>query len=382
VFHNDILVRKVEDSKYQIVLPKKLRETALQGCHNHVGHLGRDKTLSIVQERYFWPRMAKDVSDYVSHCSRCIKRKTLPNQKSPLINISTSQPLELVCIDYLTLEPSKGGIENILVVTDHFTKYSQAYPTKNQTAATTAKVLYDNFIAHYGFLARIHSDQGRNFEGKIIQCLCEITGISKSRTTPYHPMGNGLVERFNRTLISMLGTLESDKKSDWKKYVLSLVHAYNCTKHDSTGYSPYYLMFLRQPRLPIDLILGIEPDPKQTSYPAFVDNLKSQLKYSYDLATKHMKQSQSKQKRNYDYKTRNAVLAESDRVLVRNVAFTGKHKLADRWQTDVFLVDSQPNPDIPVYIVKPENRKGKSKTLHRNMLLPIGSIPLTEPPIL
>ena len=151
--------------------------------------------------------------------------------------------MELVCMDYLTLETSKGGFENILVVTDHFTKYSQAYPTRNQTAKMTAQVLYNIFIVHYGFPARLHSDQGRNFESKVIKELCVLGGMEKSHTTPYHPMGNGQCERFNRTLLEMLGTLETDQKVDWKSYVAPLVHMYNSTQHDTTGFSPYYLLF-------------------------------------------------------------------------------------------------------------------------------------------
>jgi transposase InsO family protein len=119
-------------------------------------------------------------------------------------------------MDFLKLEPSKGGIENILVVTDHFTKYSQAYPCKNQTASMTAKLLFENFVSHYGFPASLHLDQGRNFESKVIKSLCDLAGIDKSRTTPYHPMGNGQCERFNRTLLDMLGTLNPDQKRDWK----------------------------------------------------------------------------------------------------------------------------------------------------------------------
>ena len=94
-------------------------------------------------------------------------------------------------MDYLTVETSKGGYENILVVMDHFTRYAQAYPTKNQTAKTTAKILFDNFICHYGFPARFHSDQGRNFMSKTIKQLCLLAAVEKSHTTPYHPMGNG-----------------------------------------------------------------------------------------------------------------------------------------------------------------------------------------------
>ena len=164
--------------------------------------------------------------------------------------------LDLVCIDFLMLEPSKGGVENILVITDHFTRYAQAIPTRNQTARTTAKARLDSFYVHYGFPARLYSDKAQNFECKVIRQLCKIGGIKKIRTTPYHPMGNGQVERFNQTLLQMLGTLENSKKSDWKSYVQPLVHAYNATRHDTKGFSPFYLMFGRHPRLAVDAFLG------------------------------------------------------------------------------------------------------------------------------
>ena len=141
-------------------------------------------------------------------------RKSNPGPSAELVNIVSTQPMELVCIDFLTLERSKGGFEKILVVTDHFTRYAQAFPTRNELAKTTAKVLFENFIVHYGFPARLHSDQGRNFESSVIKELCSLAGVEKSRTTPYHPMGNGMVERFNQTLLNMLGTLDNHKKED------------------------------------------------------------------------------------------------------------------------------------------------------------------------
>ena len=189
--------------------------------------------------------------------------KTYPKPSAELINIYSTQPLGLVCIDFLSLERSKSGYENILVITDHFTKYAQAFPTRKQTASTKAKVLFENFVLHYGFPGRIHSDQGRNFESVLIKQFCKLTGVEKSRSTQYHPMGNGMVERFNKTLLNILGTLvEDSQKADWLSYVAQMVHSYNATRHESTSYSPYFLMFGRHPRLAIDAYLGLSLEPE------------------------------------------------------------------------------------------------------------------------
>ena len=200
---------------------------------------------------------------------------------SPCQIISTT-PMELVCIDYLSLERSKGGFENILVITDHFSCYAQAIPTRNQTAATTAKALYENFFLHYEFPAKLHSDKGANFESKVIKKLCSIAGVLKTRTTPYHPMGNGMVERYNQTLLNMMGTLKERQKSDWKTFVPSLTLAYNATMHESTGFSPFYLMFGRHPRLAIDAFLGIGLSEEHKSHQDYVDRLKDRLQYAYE----------------------------------------------------------------------------------------------------
>ena len=375
-----VLYRKREDNGeevHQIVLPAHCRSQAMKGLHDDVGHPGTDRTLSLLKERFYWPLMEKDVREKINSCSRCILRKS-KGQTAPLVNITSTQPMELVCIDFLTIEPSKGGIENVLVITDHFTRYAQAFPTANQSARTTAKVLFENFIVHYGFPARIHSDQGRNFEGQIITQLCHLAGIEKSRTTPYHPMGNGMVERFNRTLLGMLGTLSSDQKADWKSYVRPLVHAYNSTKHESTGFSPFYLMFGRQSRLAIDVTMSVPRDTgKEENYTKFIADLEDRLEYSYKLACRNAEKSSAKQKKHYDRTVRNTQLEPGDQVLVKKTAFQGKHKLANRWESEPYIVVSRPNPDVPVYRLRREDGT-RERMLHRNLLLPIGSLSFEE----
>ena len=146
----------------------------------------------------------------------------------------------------------------MLIVTDHFTRYAQAYPSKTQTALATAKLLWSNFIIHYSFPTKIISDQGCNFESKLKASLCQVAGVQKLRTSPYHSEMDGQCEWFNSTLLNMLGTLTPEQKKDWKTYVPAMVHAYNCTRNAATGYSPYYLLFGREPRLPIDVEFGLK----------------------------------------------------------------------------------------------------------------------------
>jgi transposase InsO family protein len=381
VLKRGVLYRKVEqdgDDKFQLVLPIEYREEALKGVHDNVGHLGRDRAITLLRDRFFWPKMGLDLANRISHCQRCLRRKTSVKIRAPMENIETTQPLELVCMDYLSLETSLGGYKYILVITDHFTKYAQAVPTRDMTAKTTAEAFLNNFVVHYGFPQRLHSDQGAQFEGKLIKELCRMVGIEKSRTTPFHPQCNGICERFNQTLLNMLGTLEPIQKTDWKSHVGPLVHAYNCTRHDTTGFSPYQLMFGRNPRLPIDVVFGLIESGEEQSYGRYIEELKAKLKHSFELASSLARKAQHKQKRYYDLKAHAAVLEVGDRVLVKATYFEGKHKLADRWEDDPYIVVKQPNAGIPVFEVRKENGQGRVRTLHRNMLLPITSVPLTE----
>ena len=363
-----------DDDRLQLVVPESLRTEVFKALHDDLGHQGRDRTISLFKDRFYWPGMDADIANLVRSCGRSIRRKTIAS-KANLVPIASTFPMEVICIDYLSLERSKGGYEDVLVITDHFSRYAQAYPTKNQTAKTTAKVLFERFVVHYGFPARIHSDQGQTFESHLIKELCQIAGVEKSRTTPYHPIGNGMVERFNQTLLKMLGTLEEHQKTDWKSHVPTLVHAYNATKHDSTGYSPYFLMFGRHPRLVIDAFFGIQTETLSANKPSeYVHGLKQRLNTAYQKAKQIAEMTGLRNKRKYDERVRSSALAPGDRVLVKNVSIRGKQKLADRWEHEPYVVVNQPYADIPVYEVKREGtRHKKSRTLHRNLLLPFMS---------
>ena len=222
---NGVLIRsgKIGDDKVQrVVIPAHKQQECLCLIHDDMGHLGRDKTLSVAQERFFWIGLTRDVDNKVRTCKRCICA-TAPNlpEKAPLVSIITSRPMELVCMDFMSLETAVGGYHSILVLTDHFIRYACAFPTRNQEARTVAKILVDEFFVHYGIPERLHSDQGANFQSKIVAHLCKMLGIKKSRTTPYHPQGDGMTEQFNKTLISILKTLDPIQKPRWKEHKIA-----------------------------------------------------------------------------------------------------------------------------------------------------------------
>ena len=166
---------------------------------------------------------------------------------APMENIVATHPLELVHLNYLYSEPGRGKEENVLVVINHFTHYTQAYVTQSKMALARAKALWDNFIIHYGLPEKILSDKGRNVESELIVDLCKIMGTKKLRTSPYYPSMNGQCKRFNSTLISMLGKLPPKQKSNWNSSIGVLVHAYNYTQNSATGFRPYFIMYGRQP---------------------------------------------------------------------------------------------------------------------------------------
>ena len=205
--------------------------------------------------------------------------------------------MEIICIDYLSVEPSKGGHENILVIADQFTRYAKDIPTRNKSANTTAKALFENVFVHYG------SDMGANFKSKLIWKLCDIAGMNTTMSNPYHQMGNGMVEKFNKTLLNVMTTLPETKKSDWKAHVSTLTHAYNLAVHNGTGFSPYFLMFGRQPRLAIDAFLGLPSNNLiAKSKQDYSDKLKDHLYSAYFKASIEAKQAGAKYKKYYDRK--------------------------------------------------------------------------------
>ena len=171
---------------------------------------------------------------------------------------------------------------NVLVLQDHFSKYIVAYVVKDQTAHTANKTLRIGYFGLFSAPAYLVSDQGQAFTGHIITHLCDLYGVQKLRTLPYHVQTNGQVEHMNQTIIHMVGKLEEDKKACWSEHLLELLLAYNTTCSAVTGYSPYYLLFGRRPRMPVDYLFSpLLDSPHQTKMEVFVAAMQKRLKEAF-----------------------------------------------------------------------------------------------------
>ena len=264
-------------------------------------------------------------------------------------------------------------IRNVMVMQDHFSKYVVAYLVKDQTAHTATETLRNGYFRLFGAPANLISDQGKAFMGHLITNLCELYGVQKLRTLPYHAQTNGQVERMNQTIICMIGKLEQDKKAHWSEHLPEMLSAYNGTCSVVTGYSPYFLLFGRKARMPVDyLFLTLCDLPHQTKMEVSVVAMQKRLKEAFALARHLTSQETAKQWRYYDHKAEAVALQPGDVVMVCTDGFVGKQKVKDWWEDGGFIVESQLE-DWPVYKVRclttDAKQKPKYQILHRNHLL-------------
>ena len=199
------------------------------------------------------------------------------------------------------------------MATDYFTRWVEAYPIPNQEAVTVANKLIKEFFFRFSLPDQLHSDQGRQFESTLISEICKLLQINKTRTTPYHPQGDGLVERFNRTLLDMLSTTIKDYNGSWKDHIQAVCLAYNTSVQPTTGYTPFYLMFGRQARIPVDVMFGSSPDVIN-SPSTYASTLQKSLTLAYDQVRDKMNTTFQRQKQFYDKKVHGKPFSVGDLV--------------------------------------------------------------------
>ncbi|KAL5516149.1 hypothetical protein EMCRGX_G001420 [Ephydatia muelleri] len=291
VMQNKILYHQWEDVQgrglnktLQLVLPSSLVPAVLEGLHSSLvgGHMGAKKTLDKVRCRFYWVGQRKDITQWCISCPTCCSRKTpIPAPCAPMQLDPVERPLQRVAMDILgPLPETEKGNKYILVIGDYFTKWKDAYPLPNMEAMTVARHLVSEFMCRFGVPEQLHSDQGRNFESGVIKGICELLQVRKTRSTPYHPQSDGMVERSNRTLLNLLSLSVSENER----------------------VTPFSMMLGREALLPEDLIYGLPVGgaPVPQGGREYVEHLKKAMLNAYKSIRDEAWKEMQHQKNVYD----------------------------------------------------------------------------------
>ena len=361
-----VLKRQYEDTqshsvRLQLVVPHSMRKQVLHELHAGAlgGHLGEEKTLLKVKERFYWPGMQGDVQDWCRTCATCATRKTAPTRnRAPLQTIKTGYPMQVVSVDILgPLPESEAGNSYVLVAGDHFTKWMEAYAIPNQEAITVARKLTDEMFCRFSPPEQLHSDQGRQFESDLIKHICKILNVHKTRTSPYHPQCDGLVERFNRTLLHMLATTTREHPFDWEDQIRKVCMAYNTSVQASTGYTPFFLMFGRQARLPIDLMYGTGSH-SEMPVSEYAAQLKQSLEDAYRLVRAKLAVSHERRQVQYDKRIHGKPFKEGDLVWLHSTVVPKgqSKKLHHPWTGPLRVVGRLSDSDYRIKALRGQKR--------------------------
>ncbi|KFD60666.1 hypothetical protein M514_27175 [Trichuris suis] len=301
--------------------------------------------------------MAKDVDLWCKSCDTCARQKGHRRTRLPLQPLQAGYPFQRIGVDFLgPLPTTTTGKRYVLTVCDYFTKWAEAFATDNMEATTVAKVLTDNFVTRFGPPESVHSDQGRSFEARLMTELFQLLGIKKTRTTAYHPQSNGLVERFNRTLLDTLAALAEDSPERWDDMLPWATFAYNTSIHETTGITPFLALFGREARLPIDLQYDLPSNDHSPSVTIYVQELRKKLQDVHASVRQHAGMRQQQQKNYYDRRCHGNSFQQGDRVWL---AVPRKGKISPRWDgpfvikhritEQIYRLDRRPKRDVIVH---------------------------------
>lgn len=364
-------------AQLQYVVPPVLRKDIMRNLHDTrtSGHLGVKRTVESIKRRYYWPGCKTDVARWCQACKECSQIKPAPKRGAPLHQQLVGAPLDRVAIDILgELPETERGNKYILVISDYFTKWTQAFALPNQTAQSVADILCIEFFSLFGCPLQLHSDQGRNFESELFAEVCRLLGVEKTRTTAYRPQSDGQVERFNRTIQQMLKAFVNDNRDDWDDHLPYLTMAYRATVHESTGCSPNLLMLGREVSLPLDVMMG--PPPQATlayqSQVEYVEWLRVSLQSAFQHAHQQLQKSANRQKRNYDLKVKRCTRYQEGQLVWRWYPPYASRKLGKGW-TGPYKIVQRPNDMHCVLQRSPGHPRVR---VHVDLLQPyLGSVP-------
>ena len=322
VLPNGTLVRRWQrhgQHHDQVVVPAGHRQAIADQLHRGLngGHLGLRRSKLRLQQRFYWPGWSRAVHHAQLRCERCARAKRPPNtrhgQLQPLL---TGAPWERIGIDITGPHPpSARGNVYVLTIIDHFTKWVELFPMRNQEAHTVAKILVDQVICRHGCPLQILSDQGPNFESALFRGICERLSIDKVRTTAYKPSTNGNIERFHATMNSMLTRLVSENQRDWDDRLPVVAFAYRTSAHEVTGLTPFYMLHGREARIPADLCYDVPAVFSSPTTPIdFVAQQETKFAEAYALARDCLGVTATRRKTSYDLRCRPATFPVGSRV--------------------------------------------------------------------
>ena len=334
VYHKD-KKRLTDKGQLQLVTPQQFRRQLVEEIHGGVlgGHFGLARTLNAVRRNYWWHNMAKDVKHIIKGCPECNARNPERSKSRPFLQpeVRTAIPWERVGIDYTDMAKSQEGYSKIVVIIDHATKYVIAKATRDASAETAAKVLFEELICKFGAPKELWSDRGKAFKGEVVKYLSQLYGIQQKFTSGYHPPTNGLTERFNRTITAELAKVVNAQKDDWPKWLQAKVFAYNTTRQKATGYSPCELIFTVVPRTPMDNEL-VEP-PQSLRKDDWAVVAKRRAEEMRKDALKNQLAAAESQKKQYDKGLKPETYKIGDLVRVKDLTAEAKMpvKLRNQW---------------------------------------------------
>ena len=331
--------RQIEEIRVCLVVPKELRFDVLTSMHGDLnsGHYGTQRTYSTLRLKYYWKGMYSDCKNFVLSCKKCSTKKKPVAPKAPLQPLEPARINARWAMDIVHMPMTPRGNKYILTFTEYCSRYIEAFPLPNTQATTVASVLVNEICFRFGTPQEILSDLGSNFISELVAQTCKLLGIERIYTTPYHPQTKGLLEKFHSTLAKNLSMYVSADHTDWDIYVRAICYGYNTSICiDSTQFSPFFLVYGREPFYPLDTIL-----PNMQEAPCQVHEHILKLAHAREVAMTNVKESQEIIKRKYDRNATQEPLQPGELVWIfyPEINLGGSPKLFHNWSGPYLLME-------------------------------------------